>query len=382
MIRSFDTRLTSDIRFTKRSPDAQLLFFKLYFHPANHLCGLFHIEVEAMALAVRLPVPRVREALDELRQWDLVVTDEEYELVWIPEMTRANVRTCSAPNHPVGVAVLKHLAGLPPCSLVSRVADTLSLRYRPASSDPVPMGMGRGEAGAKGSPEPTPSTLPAEPCEAVPSSVGDDPPTAYVPETRSLPGPPTVPDRVSPPVWEGVSDRVSATVSDRTLLGSGSGSDSGSGLTPPKPPAEPWEAVPRSEAADRARRDLVGLRQRAGTNWGVPPGSGDLGLPADSERRLLLQWQQGGFSADDAGTLGDCIALGRDGPFGGISCVAKWLVKNLPEAVARSRAFQPADRRPRLASDARPHRSKRLDDASDFQQAFGPRRRSDGQNPA
>lgn len=128
MIRSFSTAIQADPKFKRRTTEARLLYFTLYMHPANHMCGLFSLSIGHMALDLGLPVERTQDALAELKQHGWVDVDDESELVWIPEMA-ARVGNISDKS-PVGKSVVKYLAGFRPCALIKRVSDTLSIPYR------------------------------------------------------------------------------------------------------------------------------------------------------------------------------------------------------------------------------------------------------------
>jgi hypothetical protein len=149
MIRSFSTSITSDPVFCKRSAAAQLLYFKLYMHPANHLCGLFMYSVDHMAVDIKSGPEQAQKALDELVEHGFIQVDPACDLVWVPEMA-ARVGDISAEKNTVGRAIRKYLSGVCPrkSTLVDRAYDTLlntpSNRVSNPPSDGVLSGSGSG----------------------------------------------------------------------------------------------------------------------------------------------------------------------------------------------------------------------------------------------
>jgi len=128
MIRSFSTSITVDPVFNECSPRAQLLYFKLYMHPQNTLCGLFMYSVAHMAVDVQSTKQEANDALEELIKIGFVEVDRACNLVWIPEMA-ARLGDISGPKNKIAITVKRHLAGVCPrkSPLVDRVTDTLSI---------------------------------------------------------------------------------------------------------------------------------------------------------------------------------------------------------------------------------------------------------------
>jgi hypothetical protein len=135
MIRSFPTTLMQDPVFRLRTPDARLLMFTLWMHPSNHLCGLFVLDLDHMALDVRLPLERTTEALSELITHQLVMRHAPLDQVWVVPMAGilGNLANDAAPVHK---AVSKYAHGLVPSTLCHRVCHTLSIPYRFGSDFP------------------------------------------------------------------------------------------------------------------------------------------------------------------------------------------------------------------------------------------------------
>ncbi len=135
MIRSFPTTLMQDPVFRLRTPDARLLMFTLWMHPSNHLCGLFVLDLDHMALDVRLPLERTTEALGELITHQLVMRHAPLDQVWVVPMAGilGNLANNAAPVHK---AVSKYAHGLVPSTLCHRVCATLSIPYRFGSDFP------------------------------------------------------------------------------------------------------------------------------------------------------------------------------------------------------------------------------------------------------
>ena len=135
MIRSFPTTLMQDPVFRLRTPDARLLMFTLWMHPSNHLCGLFVLDLDHMALDVRLPLERTTQALGELITHQLVMRHAPLDQVWVVPMAGilGNLANDAAPVHK---AVSKYAHGLVPSILCHRVCDTLSIPYRFGSDFP------------------------------------------------------------------------------------------------------------------------------------------------------------------------------------------------------------------------------------------------------
>ncbi len=136
MIRSFPTTLMQDPVFRLRTPDARLLMFTLWMHPSNHLCGLFVVDLDHMALDVRLPLERTPQALGELITHQLVMRHAPLDQVWVVPMAGilGNLANDAAPVHK---AVSKYAHGLVPSTLCHRVCDTLSIPYRFGSDFPA-----------------------------------------------------------------------------------------------------------------------------------------------------------------------------------------------------------------------------------------------------
>ena len=205
MIRSFPTTLMQDPVFRLRTPDARLVLFTLWMHPSNHLSGLFVLDLDHLALDVRLPLERSTPALRELTDHGLVLRHAPLDQLWLPRMAAllGNLGNGDAPVHK---AVSKYVHGLVPSTLCHRVLDSLSIPYRNAADLPDLC-----------------AWLPADGC--------------------SVP-------QVTP------SDTLSNRVPDRVLSVSGSGIDSGSGTGSEKitsgVAAQPDVAPPSKLAAEKA----------------------------------------------------------------------------------------------------------------------------------
>jgi len=126
MIRGFSTSITSDPVFCALSPMAQLLYFKLYMHPGNHLCGLFAYSAAHMAVDIQASTKDATDALDALVGAGFVEVDRACNLVWIPEMA-ARVGDVTGEKNKLAPAIKKYLKGVCPrkSALVDRVWDTL-----------------------------------------------------------------------------------------------------------------------------------------------------------------------------------------------------------------------------------------------------------------
>ncbi len=135
MIRSFPTTLMQNPVFRLRTPDSRLLMFTLWMHPSNHLCGLFVLDLDHMALDVRLPLERTTAALAELITHQLVMRHAPLDQLWLPHMSGllGNLGNEAAPVHK---AVSKYVHGLVPSILCHRVLDSLSIPYRYGSGLP------------------------------------------------------------------------------------------------------------------------------------------------------------------------------------------------------------------------------------------------------
>jgi len=135
MIRSFPTTLMQDPVFRLRTPDARLVLFTLWMHPSNHLSGLFVLDLDHLALDVRLPLERSTPALRELTDHGLVLRHAPLDQLWLPRMASllGNLGNGDAPVHK---AVSKYVHGLVPSTLCHRVLDTLSIPYRHAADLP------------------------------------------------------------------------------------------------------------------------------------------------------------------------------------------------------------------------------------------------------
>ena len=135
MIRSFPTTLMQDPMFRLRSPDARLVLFTLWMHPSNHLSGLFVLDLDHLALDVRLPLERSTPALRELTDHGLVLRHAPLDQLWLPRMAAllGNLGNSEAPVHK---AVSKYVHGLVPSTLCHRVLDSLSIPYRNAADLP------------------------------------------------------------------------------------------------------------------------------------------------------------------------------------------------------------------------------------------------------
>lgn len=135
MIRSFPTTLMQDPVFRLRTPDARLVLFTLWMHPSNHLSGLFVLDLDHLALDVRLPIERATPALRELTDHGLVLRHAPLDQIWLPRMAAllGNLENGDAPVHK---AVSKYVHGLVPSTLCHRVLDSLSIPYRHGSNFP------------------------------------------------------------------------------------------------------------------------------------------------------------------------------------------------------------------------------------------------------
>ena len=135
MIRSFPTTLMQDPVFRLRTPDARLVLFTLWMHPSNHLSGLFVLDLDHLALDVRLPLERSTPALRELTDHGLVLRHAPLDQLWLPRMAAllGNLGNGDAPVHK---AVSKYVHGLVPSTLCHRVLDSLSIPYRNAADLP------------------------------------------------------------------------------------------------------------------------------------------------------------------------------------------------------------------------------------------------------
>lgn len=129
MIRSICSAFVNAPLFRKRSADAKLLWYALYLHQAQHMCGLMRLDLEHMALDACLPLERTRAALVELIQHKLCQVDTQQELVCVVEMT-AQAAKIIRPNWTGYKAVDKYLASLGASPLCKTVCDTLSIPYR------------------------------------------------------------------------------------------------------------------------------------------------------------------------------------------------------------------------------------------------------------
>ena len=224
MIRSFPTTLMQDPVFRLRTPDARLVLFTLWMHPSNHLSGLFVLDLDHLALDVRLPLERSTTALRELTDHGLVLRHAPLDQLWLPRMAAllGNLGNGDAPVHK---AVSKYVHGLVPSTLCHRVLDSLSIPYRNAADLPELC-----------------AWLPADGC-SVPQVTPSD--------TLSN----RVPDRV-----------LSVSVS-----GSGSGLDSGSGTGSEKitsgvaaqPDVAPLSKLAAEKAAARAAAKLAREAEKA-----------------------------------------------------------------------------------------------------------------------
>ena len=217
MIRSFPTTLMQDPVFRLRTPDARLVLFTLWMHPSNHLSGLFVLDLDHLAMDVRLPIERAAPALRELTDHGLVLRHAPLDQIWLPRMAAllGNLGNGDAPVHK---AVSKYVHGLVPSTLCHRVLDSLSIPYRHSADLPDLC-----------------AWLPAEGCSV----------------------PPVTP-----------SDTLSTRVPDRVLSVSGSGLDSGSGTGSEKitsgVASQPDVAPPSKRAAEKAAaREAAKLAREA-----------------------------------------------------------------------------------------------------------------------
>ena len=129
MIRSVCTGFVNSPLFRKRSPEAKLLWYALYLHQAQHMCGLFRLDLEHMALDAQLPLERTKEALAELIQHKLCQFDAAQDLVCVHEMT-AQAAKVVCPEWKGFAPMDRYIASLGPSTLCKTVCDTLSIPYR------------------------------------------------------------------------------------------------------------------------------------------------------------------------------------------------------------------------------------------------------------
>ena len=111
------------------------MLFTLWMHPSNHLSGLFVLDLDHLALDVRLPLERSTPALRELTDHGLVLRHAPLDQLWLPRMAAllGNLGNGDAPVHK---AVSKYVHGLVPSTLCHRVLDSLSIPYRNAADLP------------------------------------------------------------------------------------------------------------------------------------------------------------------------------------------------------------------------------------------------------
>lgn len=137
MIRGFSTSITSDPVVCALSPMAQLLYFKLYMHPGNHLCGLFMYSAAHMAVDIQASLKDATDALDALVGAGFVEVDRACNLVWIPEMA-ARIGDITGERNKIAPAVRRYLKGVCPrkSALVDRVSNTLfnTISHTPSDS--------------------------------------------------------------------------------------------------------------------------------------------------------------------------------------------------------------------------------------------------------
>ncbi len=122
MIRNFSTSITSDPVFCNCSALAQLLYFKLYMHPQNHLCGLFMYSVDHMAVDVKANRETTIEALRELTDSGFVEVDRTCNLVWI----RASLSAWPRLGATQARCIELYVAKLPKSSLGASVLTVVS----------------------------------------------------------------------------------------------------------------------------------------------------------------------------------------------------------------------------------------------------------------
>lgn len=128
MIRSICTAFVNAPLFRRRTPEAQLLWFKLYTHPAQHLCGLFVLDLGGMAHCTGLDMGRTGAAFGELLQTGLCEADNSQDLVWVPEMSN-QCKAMTKAKGTVYTAVDKYIHSLGRSALCLRVCDTLGIPY-------------------------------------------------------------------------------------------------------------------------------------------------------------------------------------------------------------------------------------------------------------
>lgn len=129
-MRSFNTAIVDDPLFAVRSSDCKLIYFILYNHPKNHLCGLLQISEQHLAIDCSLPLARIKPALAELADFGFLKMDPPRQLIWVPEMRRVVGDVGSK----IEGAVKKYLKGLRPCSLVGEVCVAFGIEYAPTDT--------------------------------------------------------------------------------------------------------------------------------------------------------------------------------------------------------------------------------------------------------
>jgi hypothetical protein len=100
-------KIWHDQAFMELSTDARLLFIWSWTHPANALCGLYHVSPRQLERALEERPggsdpelrARVRAALLELAAKPLVLYDDDSEVLWV-------VRRAAYANRSAKVAVL------------------------------------------------------------------------------------------------------------------------------------------------------------------------------------------------------------------------------------------------------------------------------------
>lgn len=118
-------KIWHDRAFMDLSTDARLLFIWSWTHPANALCGLYHVSPRQLERALeerRGSDPalraRVKAALDELAVKPLVLYDDDAEVLWV-------VKRAEYANRSPKVAVMlrREFEECPPSPLKDRFID-------------------------------------------------------------------------------------------------------------------------------------------------------------------------------------------------------------------------------------------------------------------
>jgi len=92
-------------------PEANLVYRYLWQSGYGHKCGLFHLPFIMLVTDVKIPESQVKDALQALKERNLVVSDLMHEVFWVKDAMAANF-----PNGTENVNIIKgigkHLAEL------------------------------------------------------------------------------------------------------------------------------------------------------------------------------------------------------------------------------------------------------------------------------